>query len=230
MVTTDKAGNTFTSVTTNVRVDNTAPTGTVTAPAASANVRGTVAVTSNSADAGSGVATVQFQTLPSGGTTWSNLGAALTTSPYGTDWVTTSFADGLYSVRAVTTDNAGNVTTSAAIANVRADNTAPTGAITAPSAPANVRGTVTVTSSSADGGSGVASALFQVSAAGAGTWASIGAADTTTPYSTSWVTTGYTDGLYDLRVVTTDKAGNSFTSAPPRTCGSTTPRPPCRWS
>ncbi len=38
------------------------------------------------------------------------------------------------------------------------------------------------------------------------------AADTTTPYSVNWATTGVTDGLYDLRVTTTDKAGNTFTS------------------
>ncbi len=41
----------------NVRVDNTAPTGAITAPLSGANVRGTaVTVTSDSADAGSGVA------------------------------------------------------------------------------------------------------------------------------------------------------------------------------
>src|SRR2546423_10112766 len=40
-----------------------------------------------------------------------------------------------------------------------------------------------------------------------------GAADTTSPYSVSWDTTGLSDGLYDLRVVTTDNVGNTFTSA-----------------
>jgi hypothetical protein len=214
-ITTDKSGNTFTApVVTNLRVDNTAPTGAVTAPAASANVRGSaVSVTSSSADAGSGVATAQFQISNAGTASWSNLGAADTASPYGTTWDTTGFADALYDLRVITTDAAGGVTTSATIANVRVDNTAPTGAITAPATSAKVKGTVTVTSGSADTGSGVASALFQTSAAGADTWSNIAVADTTTPYSASWVTTGYTAGLYDVRVVTTDKAGNPFTSA-----------------
>ena len=42
-----------------------------------------------------------------------------------------AFADGLYDVRVITTDNAGNAFTSATT-NVRVDNTSPTGAITAP--------------------------------------------------------------------------------------------------
>jgi Bacterial Ig domain/Bacterial Ig-like domain (group 3) len=213
-ITTDKAGNTFTApAVTDVRVDNTAPAGAVTSPSASANVRGSaVTVSSSSADAGSGVATVQFQSSPHAAATWTPLGAALTASPYTTTWDTTGYADALYDLRVITTDAAGNVTTSATIANVRVDNTAPTGVVTAPVTSANVRATVSVTSNSADGGSGVASALFQISNAGAGSWANIAAADTTSPYAASWVTTGYPAGLYDLRVVTTDKAGNTFTS------------------
>ena len=49
VVTTDNAGGSFTSPTITVRVDNTAPTGSVTAPAAGANLRGTVALASDSA-------------------------------------------------------------------------------------------------------------------------------------------------------------------------------------
>jgi large repetitive protein len=216
VITTDNAGNTFTSaLITNVRVDNTNPTGSLTAPGNSANVAGSaVTVSSNSADGGSGVASAQFQRSPAGGGIWTNIGAADTTSPYSVAWDTTAVADGLYDLRVITTDNAGNTFTSALVTNVRVDNTNPTGSITAPASSANVRGAaVTVSSNSADGGSGVASAQFQRSPSGAGTWTNIGAADTTSPYSVSWDTTVVTDGLYDLRVITTDNAGNSFTSA-----------------
>jgi hypothetical protein len=57
----------------------------------------------------------------------------------------------------------------------------------------------------------VASASFQRSPALTDTWTTI-AGDTSSPYSASWNTTGVADGLYDLRVVTTDGAGNTFTS------------------
>ena len=128
-------------------------------------------------------------------------------------WDTTAFADGLYDLRVVATDNGGSVATSATIANVRVDNTAPSGSITAPAAAANIRGTSVVTANSADAGSGVANALFQRSPAGADTWTNVAAADTASPFTASWVTTGVSDGLYDLRVVTTDKSGNTVTSA-----------------
>ena len=59
---------------------------------------------------------------------------------------------------------------------------------------------------------------------GAATWSNLGAADTASPYATTWDTTAFTDGLYDLRVVTTDDAGNATTSARSPASGSTTPR------
>ena len=187
----------------------------MTAPAAAANVRGSsVSVTSNSADAGAGVASAQFQTSPAGAGTWSNLGAADTVTPFATTWDTTTFTDGLYDLRVITTDNVGNTFTSATIANVRVDNTAPTGSVTAPAANAFVAGaSVAVTANSADTGSGVLNAQFQTSPAGTSTWSNLGAADTTSPYSVTWNTTTFTDGQYDLQVITTDKSGNTFTSA-----------------
>ncbi len=87
----------------------------MTAPADGADIAGTVALTSNSADAGSGVATVTFQSSPAGANTWTNQAAS---------WNTTVELDGDYDLRVVTTDNAGNSFTSATI-TVTVDNTAP---------------------------------------------------------------------------------------------------------
>ncbi|MFI5053102.1 MAG: S8 family serine peptidase, partial [Acidimicrobiia bacterium] len=125
----DAAGNTS-SVNLNYVVDSTLPTGSLTAPAASTNVRGSaVAVSSNSADAGSGVASAQFQYSPAGAGIWTNIGAADTTNPYSVNWDTTLVSDGLYDLRVVTTDNVNNSFTSALVTNVRVDNTAPTNAL-----------------------------------------------------------------------------------------------------
>ena len=143
---TDDVGNTGVDVVANRRIDNTNPTGSVTSPAGGANVSSSVALASNSADAGSGVDTVQFQRSPAGAGTWTGQG-----SP----WATTGVTDGLYDLRVVTTDNAGNSFTSAAI-TVRVDNTNPNGSITAPADGASVRASIAVTSNSTDaGGSGV---------------------------------------------------------------------------
>ena len=198
--TSDVSGNSTASAGVTVRIDNTPPTGSVTAPSAGANLRGTtVALTSDSADSGSGVATVQFQRSPAGTGTWTNQGPTFDT---------TAVADGLYDLRVVTTDNAGNSFTSG-VTTVRVDNTLPTGSVTSPATAADVRGSITLASDSADtvvsgSASGVATVVFQRSPAGAGTW---------TNQAASWNTTLQADGQYDVRVVTTDNAGNAFTSA-----------------
>ena len=199
VVTTDNAGNVFSSAPITVRVDNTNPTGSVTAPAAAANLRATVALASSSADSGSGVATVQFQRSPIGAGTWTNQAAS---------WNTTLQADGQYDLRVVTTDNAGNSFTSAAV-TVRVDNTLPTGSITAPAAGAEIGvPPVSLTSNAADAGSGLDTVTFQRSPAGAGTWTA-----TPSTWDTATGANAVADGSYDLRVVATDLAGNVFTSA-----------------
>ena len=76
-------------------------------------MRGTVSLTSDSADGGSGLDTVIFQRSPIGAGTWTNQAAS---------WDTTAQADGQYDLRVVTTDNTGNSHTSATI-TVRVDNT-----------------------------------------------------------------------------------------------------------
>jgi hypothetical protein len=215
---TDQAGNVKRSAKITLGVDNTVPTGSITAPAANGYVGGTVTVTSNSADAGSGVASAQFQRSPAGANTWTNIGAADTASPYSASWSTAGLADGLYDLRVITTDTVGNAPFTSPVVTVRVDRTTPTGSITAPVASAWLRGVVNVTSNSADPtvngiSSGVAGALFQRSTTGAGLWTDIAAADTASPFAASWNTALTPDGRYDLRVLTSDVAGNAATSA-----------------
>ena len=64
---------------------------------------------------------------------------------------------------------------------IKRDEIDPTGSLTAPADGAVVTGSVTVSSDSADANSGVANATFQYSPAGANTWTTIGAPDTTQP-------------------------------------------------
>ena len=299
---TDAAGNTDASeVTFTWLVDATAPTGSVIAPANGAAVGGTVVLASDSADTGSGVATVVFQRSPAAAGTWTGQAAS---------WDTTAQADGDYDLRVVTTDNAGNSLTSAAItvtidntdpslsvvapnpvnlatadpaivsatagdagsgiANVRFDQCAedsptcvsdswvllgidtgapyqaswpipsdgprllrvratdnagkqttelvlitidrirPSGSLTAPAAAANLRGAaVALAATAADTAPGsVNTVTFQRSPAGAGTWTDV-STDSSPPYAGTLDTTGLADGLYDLRVFTTDAAGNA---------------------
>ena len=148
----------------------------------------------------SGVATVQFQRSPAGAGTWTNQAASLDT---------TTVADGQYDLRVITTDNAGNAFTSATI-TIRVDNTLPTGTVTAPANGAEIGvPPIALTSNSADaGGSGVDSVVFERSPAGAGTWSATAAS-----WNTASGPDAVADGSYDLRVKTTDNAGNVFSVA-----------------
>ena len=120
-------------------------------------------------------------------------GSCTTPSFYG------SLAEGSHTFEVRATDAASNTDATPATFNWSIDFTSPTGSITSPADGARVRATILLASNSADGGSGIASVVFERSPAGAGTW-------TATP--TSWDTTLVADGDYDLRVVTSDVAGN----------------------
>jgi hypothetical protein len=143
---TDNAGNSATSTPVTVVVDNSGPTGSVTSPTANSTVQGTATVaSSNAADAGSGLASVQFQYTTSGGSSWTNIGSAVTGSPWQASLDTTSLTNGSYDFRAVMVDNLGNSTTTATVASVTVNNTyslsisnpAATNAVTAGSADTN---------------------------------------------------------------------------------------------
>ena len=122
---TDAAGNTTSSnVLANHRIDNTAPSVTVSDPGA--YIRQTVTLTGTAGDAGSGVASVTVQRAPTGSSTWTTVCAG-TSSPTNCTLNTTTLTDGGYDLRAIATDVAGNTTTSLLVANRVVDNTAPTG-------------------------------------------------------------------------------------------------------
>jgi chitinase len=204
----NNTGGTATSTAvTNRRVDNTAPTAGLTDPGTP--LRGTVTVDATGTDGGSGVANVAIQRSPAGAGTWTTI-CTDSSSPYSCSWNTTGVSDGLYDLRAVSTDNANNSTNSTVVTNRRVDNTAPTATMTNPGSP--ITGSKTFDGTSTDtGGSGVASLKFQVSPVGAGTWSDM-CTDSSSPYSCSYNTSGLSDGQYDFRSLATDNAGNTATS------------------
>jgi large repetitive protein len=125
VVATDVLGNISKATATDIFVDNTAPTGSITAPVTAELVSGGgVTVSSDSADAGSGVASAAFDYSPAGLNVWLSIGVD-TSSPFSLSWDTTDLANGFYDLRVTTTDNAGHVTTSATMPNVHVDNSAP---------------------------------------------------------------------------------------------------------
>jgi hypothetical protein len=200
----DASANTATSndATFTTSSDATSPTVSMTAPAANAFVRGTVAFTANASD-NVGVVGVQFQV------DGANQGVEDTAAPYTRNWNTTTASNatnGTHIITAIARDAAGNTTTSSSI-TVTVDNAAPTTSITAPTTGATVSGSTTAVTASATDNMGIAGVQFQLDGA------NLSAEDTTSPYSITWNTTTATNGSHTLTATARDAAGNTTTSA-----------------
>jgi hypothetical protein len=167
-------------------------------------LHGTVTLNGSATDAGSGIAVVRFQYTEAGGSAWADA-CVSAVSPYSCGFDTTSLPDGLYDLRIVATDAAGNFTNSTAVLNRRIDNTLPT--VTLNDLGQYMRLIVPLTATASDGGSGLATLEIQSTPTGGSTWATI-CATTTSPAACLLDTTALTDGGYDLRAVATDAAGN----------------------
>ena len=89
--------------------DEEAPAVAVTAPATGAPVHGTIALTVSASD---NVAVAGVQYKLSG----TKLGAEVTAPPFSLTWTTAAVADGVYKIKAVARDAAGNVGTSPGVA------------------------------------------------------------------------------------------------------------------
>ncbi|HEU5394599.1 MAG TPA: CFI-box-CTERM domain-containing protein, partial [Candidatus Methylomirabilis sp.] len=128
-----------------------------------------------------------------------------TSSPYSVSWTTTTASNGAHTLTAVARDAAGNTTTSSGV-SVTVDNRAPTVALTAPIGGATVSGTIPVSATAADN-IGVVGVQFRLDGA------TLGAEDTSSPYSVSWTTTAASNGAHILTAVARDAAGNTTTSS-----------------
>jgi len=103
---------------TNSVADTTAPTVSISAPAAGSTVTGSVTVSASASD-NVGVSSVQF-TLDG-----SSLGSPVTTAPYSISWDTTTAANGAHTLSAQAKDAAGNTGTAVGV-TVTVSNTAST--------------------------------------------------------------------------------------------------------
>ncbi len=182
--------------------DTTAPTVSISAPAANATVMGTAVTLSATASDNVSVSGVQFRV------DGANVGAEDTTSPYSISWNSTTIANGTHSITAVARDAAGNSTTSAArtITVNNPDTVAPTVSISAPAANSSVSGIAVNLSANATDAVGVVGVQFKVDGA------NVGAEDTAAPYAVVWNSSLVANGAHSITAVARDAAGNSATS------------------
>ena len=100
---------------TDVSIDNTPPSVTLSNPGN--QLSGDVVLSASAQDARSGVAAVSFQAAPSGTDSWKALGV-ISTPPYTLSVDTAQLADGAYDLRAQATNEAGDIATSNVVAGV----------------------------------------------------------------------------------------------------------------
>jgi hypothetical protein len=212
----------------NLVADSSAPTGgALTVNGVAASAAGTTSFdkassftigtrTEYNADTGSGVASSVL--TRAAGTLSKN-----TCGSYGTPVTITGspaqsgLAEGCYLYTLTGTDNVGN--TASISTTVKVDTTAPAPTL---SVPADANGAVAVTFGATDAGSGVNTASGQLKRATAtytaatdtcgtyGSFANIGSAGPSSPYSDTTVSTGH---CYEYEYTVSDLAGNSATSA-----------------
>lgn len=199
----DPSGNSATSSTVTVTVNNDTipPTVSITAPNAGSTLAGTVTLTASASD-NKGVAGVQFQI------DGINYGPPITTAPYSEPWDTTTATTGTHTITAIATDTSGN-TASANIkvtVNQNIDTTLPTVAITAPANNGNYAGTLTLSANASDNVA-VASVQFFVDST------SVGSPTTTAPYQVTWDSSKVADGTHTITAKATDTSGNTATSS-----------------
>ncbi|MHA7304894.1 S26 family signal peptidase [Arthrobacter sp. TMN-49] len=199
------ATSTYSETITDVLVDNLAPTVTMSDPGSP--LRGVSTFTAVAADAHSGINLVQIQYARTGAGTWAPL-CTVTESPYSCRFDTTALTSASYSFRAITTDQAGNSTTSAPVANRVVDNTVSSVSVEDPGAYLSGSATLTAVANST---AGVGSVRIQSSPAGTNNWTTQ-CTRAGTPYVCDWDTRTVADGLYDFRAVLTDGAGKETIS------------------
>jgi hypothetical protein len=152
---------------------------------------------------------VAFEVSPAGQRQWKTVGTTKD-APYEVSVDTKQLQDGLYDLRVVATDTGGNQIFSPDITSRWIDNTAPTTSLARPQSP--LVGRVTLNATADDASSGVSSVRFERAAHGTTSWILIGVRRAT-PYSLLFDSRTVPNGSYDFRVVATDAAGNSSTSA-----------------
>lgn len=204
---TDGAGNTAQSTVTSKRVDNAAPSGSLTAPLA--NLRASVLLaTSAVTDGHSGVASITVQRSVAGANSWST--ACLSTGPtWECTWDTTTVTSQLYDLRLVVRDVVGNEHTGAPVTNRRVDNVLPSVSLALTPASGSITGTLAFDTDAADNESGMKDVQVQYRVATTGTWTNACGLDNAAPYQCSASSAGVPDGLYDFKSIATDNAGNA---------------------
>lgn len=181
--------------------DNTVPTVSITSPANSSTVSGTINVQATASDN----VGINLVSLSVDGT----IITSSSTSPYSFPWNSATVSNGTHTLTVTAKDAAGN--TSSISIQVTASNTSagdiisPSISITAPATGSSVSGTVDIAANASDN-VGVNSVIYSVDGTQIGS-------DNSAPYSFSWNSSTVANGIHTITAKATDAAGNVGSSS-----------------
>lgn len=207
---TDELGNTA-SESISVTLDNTAPTASFSSPGSGDIVGGTIDVTADASDGGSGLSTLTLE---------DNNGqiGSVSSAPNTFSWDTTRVDDGSRTLTLTATDNEGNTTTETLMVTV--DNTVPANVqFNTPADGSVVSGTaVTVEIQGNDNQTSVDALELRDSSG-----IPIDSDNMNNPATFSWDSTSVSDGQQSLTAVAYDEAGNTTSTSISVTVDNTAP-------
>lgn len=200
-VTVTATGSATTHTATEALTDLTLPTAAISSPLGASSQSRTVHVTAT-ATVSAGTTLTQLAVLVDG----VSIGTQ-TSSPATIDWDSTHVTNGAHALTARATDQAGNVTTSAAVSVSISNAAAPTVAVTAPVGGATVSGSVTITAAATVDPTTTLTGL-SVSVDGQSI-----ATGTSGSLTSSWDSSLVADGQHSITAQATDANGRTTTSA-----------------
>ena len=191
----DAATNAATPVSDSILADNTAPISAISAPANNAFSNINPSFTATASDT-NGVASVKFQ-YKTGANSYADIGLPDTSSPYAADWGSTTLTTNtVYDLQTVTTDVAGNVTTTSGV-SFTYDTTPPTITVTEPLASQTTDQNITVTGTTNE----IATCTYSLDGGAATTMSTTGATSHTQALT-------LVSGSHSLVISCTDRASN----------------------
>ena len=204
-----------TTASTDVEVDNTPPSGTLTFEAAH-SYSGLATVTGTASDSGSGVAAWQLELEREGSSEWTSAcppqNLPLSGNEYGCTLETSQFESGAYRLRALISDRAGNTFTTPA-QSFPIDNSTASGTIAEP--PSFVAKAFEAEGTASGGATSWA---VQIAPIGTLAWSSACPVQEKpshgSTYSCQVNTAALADGQYELRAIVTDAQGDVYASKP----------------
>jgi len=204
--TTDQSNAAFT-------IDNTAPSVTLTAPNGGEVLRGgaSYTITWTASDANFAAQPIALYYSTDGGSSYPNLIIAATENDGSYVWTVPALNSSTIRVRAVATDRAGNSASDASNADLAIDSTAPSVTLVAPNGGEVLSGgaTYTITWTASDANFAVQPIALYYSTDGGSSYPNLIIAATENDGSYAWTVPALNSSTVRVRVVTTDRAGNS---------------------